>query len=288
MNIQNLCLDQRVARRPSRRFAPRLLALWLVVLPLSAFPQPADPINEQLAKNPLIAEMLRDNPLQAMAIIAKLKYDVSADPYDGNNELRLTEHAGGECAKRGQTVNQECIDRGVLDWDCRQRHNPNPNETPDQCIARRLAAGPTWSGFVPETRTQAPAPAAPKPPEAPREASAPALGDDPDAAGEGSAEDAPAASVTDESAEPVEQADLEPEERDEGLEDVATDDGNTIESGDASKSPDDETLEESSDEATDESTGDEEDDPATDDAEVTGSEEDEEAEDGNEDGEDGN
>lgn len=220
--------------------------------------------------------MLRDNPLQGMAIIAKLKYGVSADPYDGNNESRLTEHAGGECAKRGQTINQDCIDRGVLDWDCRQRHNPNPNETPDQCIERRLAAGPSWSGLPPAAKPQGAVSAPPKPTEAPRVEQDLALGDDPDAAGEESAEDASEEPVTDESTEPAEQSDSSAEESGESPEEAATDTGDMDEPSDTSESADDESTAESSAEWTDESSGDEDSNVTADDADAANSEEAEE------------
>jgi hypothetical protein len=77
----------------------------------------------------------------------------------------ISQHAGGECAKRGQTINQECIDRGVLDYDCRQTRNPNPNDTPEQCVERRLAGGPKWlaPGATPSPSESGETPAADEP-----------------------------------------------------------------------------------------------------------------------------
>ncbi len=65
----------------------------------------------------------------------------------------LAIHAGAECAKHGQKMNQECVNRGVLDYDCRQTPNPNPNDTPEACVERRLAGGPKW--LVPGAPTEA-------------------------------------------------------------------------------------------------------------------------------------
>ena len=63
------------------------------------------------------------------------------DPADKNRR----DHAFGECKKATDKTN--CEVRGVLDYDCRNTHNPNPNETPQQCIERRLA-GSKWDPKV--------------------------------------------------------------------------------------------------------------------------------------------
>lgn len=63
-----------------------------------------------------------------------------------------SKHATGECAKRGiphasilvNDVVHECFIRGLHDYDCRQFRNPNPKDTPEACVQRRMEGGPPW------------------------------------------------------------------------------------------------------------------------------------------------
>ena len=81
------------------------------------------------------------------------------DPADKNRR----DHAFGECKKATDKTN--CEVRGVLDYDCRNTHNPNPNETPQQCIERRLA-GTKWDPKVAAASVPPPPPPPPPPPAA--------------------------------------------------------------------------------------------------------------------------
>ncbi|WP_146151848.1 hypothetical protein [Ahniella affigens] len=46
-------------------------------------------------------------------------------------------HSVGECKKTSYAA--DCLEKGLFDWDCRQIRNPNPNETPEQCVAKKLS-----------------------------------------------------------------------------------------------------------------------------------------------------
>ena len=43
-----------------------------------------------------------------------------------------------EWGTRCKTPDPNCAPLVILDWDCRNLPNPNPNETPEQCVARKF------------------------------------------------------------------------------------------------------------------------------------------------------
>ncbi len=123
--------------RCKRTLLPMLFT-WVGLMPWSAFAE-VFPVDAQDCR--ITPTNLNEADQEAMVGNAAARFGVEGKTCYSTD---ISQHAGGECAKRGQTINQACIDRGVLDYDCRQTANPNPNDTPEQCVERRLAGGPKW------------------------------------------------------------------------------------------------------------------------------------------------
>lgn len=123
--------------RCKRTLLPMLIT-WVGLMPWSAFAE-VFPVDAQDCR--ITPTNLNEADQEAMVGNAAARFGVEGKTCYSSD---ISQHAGGECAKRGQTINQACIDRGVLDYDCRQTANPNPNDTPEQCVERRLAGGPKW------------------------------------------------------------------------------------------------------------------------------------------------
>ena len=105
----------------------------------------------------------------------RIRKTVSRCPSDEfkRHGLNASAHAKGECAKAGVKIDrhnpetyatQPCFTRGVHDYNCRQNPNPNPKDTPEACVERRLAGGPEWlePGAEPWRKPE-PAPTPPPP-----------------------------------------------------------------------------------------------------------------------------
>lgn len=74
------------------------------------------------------------SPSAGQAMDSNIEATVFAElPNDKHMEREA--HARGECFKKNDA---NCLILGMLDWDCRHIHNPNPNETPEQCVARKF------------------------------------------------------------------------------------------------------------------------------------------------------
>lgn len=244
--------------RCKRTLLPMLFT-WVGLMPWSAFAE-VFPVDAQDCR--ITPTNLNEADQEAMVGNAAARFGVEGKTCYSTD---ISQHAGGECAKRGQTINQACIDRGVLDYDCRQTANPNPNDTPEQCVERRLAGGPKWLEPGSESSTT-PTPSGPD--------QAPAAGEPtaPDDANTGDDDAAAAAAEAASAAQDLRDADNQGDEdaaEDQVVEDdvsAASVDDTADEAGDESAESEDQAGDEASGELSDTDEADDSSDTETEDA----------------------